>query len=347
MNKKPKKILILKAGAIGDTFFMLPAVDSIKKIYPGSEITWVIGKNMLPLIEKHPRLDKCVTINEKNLFSKNIFMRLSEAIKMRSGLEKRYDLILIGHRATAFAIALKGRGPVFQLSRRAPAYSGLLCRSVCVPPLSLHESLAMKELVRKGMEYLSKVNIEEIEWKWDAGYIFDDIDIDLPGDYIAVHMGGGVNVKTEFSLKAYPFMNELIKVLLERTDCNIVAVGSGEETQPEISGSRVINLVGRTSLKELVYVISKCRIFTGPDSGPLHIADSLSRGCVGIYGPTSPVSWGLLNSQGRVVRNDIPCSPCYRDDGVFSPCPNEHRCMADLPVAAVLKEINDLQNIKK
>ncbi len=36
------KILIIKLSAIGDVVQTLPALEAIKKLYPDSEITWVV-----------------------------------------------------------------------------------------------------------------------------------------------------------------------------------------------------------------------------------------------------------------------------------------------------------------
>src|SRR5690606_24027962 len=87
-------------------------------------------------------------------------------------------------------------------------------------------------------------------------------------------------------------------------------------------------------------LIPQLDLFIGPDSGPLHLFDQASVSCIGLYGPTSPVSWGLIGPQSVVVTQNLPCSPCYKDDGNFPACPYGNRCMQEISVEQVLGQIS-------
>jgi len=68
------KFLILKTGALGDLSFLLPAVDQIRKRDPQARITWIVGNTYAALLRKHPGIQQVITVNEKNLFHKSIFL---------------------------------------------------------------------------------------------------------------------------------------------------------------------------------------------------------------------------------------------------------------------------------
>ncbi|MGH2370929.1 MAG: glycosyltransferase family 9 protein, partial [Chloroflexota bacterium] len=109
----------------------------------------------------------------------------------------------------------------------------------------------------------------------------------------------------------------------------IVLVG-GPETRrlaDEIktrSGRTIVDLVGKTSVLELLAVLERASVVVSGDSGPLHLAVALHCPTVGIFGPTDPrISGPYQAPNAVVVRHDLPCSPCYRLDRVAD-CPLGH-----------------------
>jgi len=84
MAEVPKKILIVKLGAIGDVVHALPVLKTLRVHFPDSHISWVIEKKHSSLIENHPDLDDCIVIDtkkwRKNLNGKT-FSELREFIR--------------------------------------------------------------------------------------------------------------------------------------------------------------------------------------------------------------------------------------------------------------------------
>jgi heptosyltransferase-2 len=89
-------------------------------------------------------------------------------------------------------------------------------------------------------------------------------------------------------------------------------------------------MAGRTSLRELVALISECDAFVTNDSGPMHIAYAARTPLVAIFGSTDPLLTGPpleIDGKGSVVLTpDIPCSPCFERT-----CNrNDLRCMYEI-----------------
>ncbi len=99
------------------------------------------------------------------------------------------------------------------------------------------------------------------------------------------------------------------------------------------AGARVINLIGRTSLRELVGVISRCAAFVSNDSGAMHIAAALGVPLTAIFGPTDE---RVTSPVGRadVILRDVFCRPC-----LLRECPIDHRCMKRIDVDSVLQSV--------
>jgi ADP-heptose:LPS heptosyltransferase len=305
-----------------------------------------------PLLDGHPHLARIHRLDERALFSGSPAKRLGELARLGRQLGGSYDMVLIGHRAKHWSVAFRlvARGtPAVQLTRTADhSLARLLRVGIRVDPMTLHESRALERLVRGGLARMLKRDPPDLPWAWDFSYI-EPAALDLPPDFVAVHLGGGSNARTDFRLKRWPHMTELIGEILATTKLSIVLVGDRSEFDEGRAvvtalgpSSRIHDLIGCTTIRQLVDVVRRARAFVGPDSAPLHIADALGVPSVGLYGPTSPVSWGLMAPGSRALFHDVPCRPCYRDDGHFPECPYHHRCMRDLAADRVLRELEAL-----
>ena len=74
----------------------------------------------------------------------------------------------------------------------------------------------------------------------------------------------------------------------------------------------VVDTTGSADLLQLAAVLSRLSLFITPDTGPMHLAAAVGTPLVALFGPSSPERWGPLSSRSRVVRVDLPCSPCNR-----------------------------------
>ncbi len=99
-------------------------------------------------------------------------------------------------------------------------------------------------------------------------------------------------------------------------------------------GARILNLAGKTSLRELMALLKVCSLLITNDTGPMHVASALGTPVVGIFGSTSPelTAPGRPGQfPGRLVRAHAVCSPCFLRE-----CPVDFRCMQAVTVADVL-----------
>lgn len=341
-----KKILFVKIGALGDLSYALPAAKLLKESLP-CHLTWLVGKNYYSFLAGHPYIDQLILVNEKNFYSKNIFIRFIELLKLIFKIKKKFDYVIIAHRDKNYYRFFKlfSRSITFQLTRK----TNLPPHFIYVPPLSLHESLAIKQLTVQAIKQIQSTrsrllsndtSFHSYGWEWDYSHIPKSA-FNFAKPYLVLHTGGGKNIKTEFQLKCWPYWQELITKLLAENKYKIILIGNDSEQQLEnnIISDKLINLTGKLNLQELIDVIRHCELLFGVDSGPLHIADSLNKKVIGLFGPTSPISWGLLSPHAKILRHAVPCSPCYQDDGIFPECRFQHRCMKSISVEEVLQAI--------
>jgi ADP-heptose:LPS heptosyltransferase len=111
---------------------------------------------------------------------------------------------------------------------------------------------------------------------------------------------------TSNPLKQWPVdrYRQLIQVLVERFVVQVAVVG-GPEARDQAqrlcsAGLPVANLVGRISLRQLAALLRHARLLVSNDSGPVHLAASLSAHTIVLFGSSDPSTgprrwgpWGL------------------------------------------------------
>jgi heptosyltransferase-2 len=97
-------------------------------------------------------------------------------------------------------------------------------------------------------------------------------------------------------------------------------------------GASVVNLIGRTSLRQLVGVVARCAAFVSNDSGAMHVAAALRVPLTAIFGPTDERATGPAAAE--ILTRDVFCRPC-----MLRECPIDHRCMKRIEVDAVLQSV--------
>ncbi|OGD19280.1 MAG: lipopolysaccharide heptosyltransferase II, partial [Candidatus Aminicenantes bacterium RBG_13_59_9] len=127
-----------------------------------------------------------------------------------------------------------------------------------------------------------------------------------------------------------PRFAALASLFEEKKDAVVVIIGSAAESEIAAAISSSLNkkpfvLTGKTTLSQLMGLISLAHLFVSNDSGPMHLANALHIPVVGIFGPTDPAVTGPFEQPAAVVKKDVPCWPCsYRE------CPYDCRCMMSI-----------------
>jgi heptosyltransferase-2 len=99
----------------------------------------------------------------------------------------------------------------------------------------------------------------------------------------------------------------------------------------------VLNLAGRTGLRELCAVAKACTVVLTNDTGPMHVAAAVGTPVVALFGSTDPALTGPgLPGQAahRVFCCGAPCAPCFR-----RVCPLDGRCLTNIKSQEVVEAV--------
>ena len=101
------------------------------------------------------------------------------------------------------------------------------------------------------------------------------------------------------------------------------------------NAKNIYNFAGKFTLRQTFYLISKCNVFIGNDSGPMHIAAAQGVKTIGLFGPNLPLRFAPLNKKSISLYKKMPCSPCI----------NVHK--GQVPECIYSKDSKDFQKCMK
>lgn len=126
----------------------------------------------------------------------------------------------------------------------------------------------------------------------------------------------------------------------------IVVLGLKNETDTvnkvikDLPENSVINLVGKTTLSELMYVLKNVDLCLCNDSGTMHLAGGLNVRGIAVFGSTDPYSTGPLGEKWIVMLKKQPCAPCF--SRICKIPQTDYRCLKSITAEDVCKAIDAL-----
>ena len=326
----PARILAVRLGAIGDIVNALVFATALKESRQRTFLGWVVHPLALPLVEGHPAVDR-VHVWKRGGGLREL-ARLVREVR-RGDYELAVDLQRI--QKSALLARLSGAPRVLGYDRaRAKEWSWLWTKERIAPgeksaPMALQYLEFARHLGIDAHEPVHRFPSDPAADAWAEALCTE-----LGGEPILVNLGA---TKPANRWQAERW-GELARELRREHDLPVCFTGgptdraTAERALLAASDASVRDLVGATSLRQLVALVARARLFVGCDTGPMHIAAALGTPVVALFGPADPRRTGPYGPGHRVVRVPPPCSPCNRQT-----CNQpRHACMEDITVEHVL-----------
>lgn len=105
---------------------------------------------------------------------------------------------------------------------------------------------------------------------------------------------------------------------------------------------KIVNFVGKTSLKESIALTSLCQCVFGVDTGMQHIADAVGTKTVSVFGPTNPKTHGAYSDKATFLThtNSCPRQFCY-GTSYYTHCPIQRKCLSSITPIQAFRAVMD------
>ena len=314
----PRRILIIKLGSIGDVVHTVPALVDLKRFFPEAEIDWLVESKARVLLDGNPWLHEVVEIDTHKWRRSWSFATLAEMRRIAGKLRsRRYDVALDfqGLWKSAVLGRIAGARRLIGFDRttlKEPGCRMFYDEQIKPGPAVRHVIDIYKELLR-SLEVIPGPHRFQLSVpSEDEQYISEQLSSRQINDFVIVNPGGGWETKN-WAPENYALLHDRLQQ--ETGLPSVLTWGPGE--QPLVD--RILRVCVGTppvtfpaSLRQLVALLRRARLFIGGDTGPLHLAAACGTPIVGIYGPTDPLRNGPFSTEDIVVSHQVPCGPCYK-----------------------------------
>ncbi len=295
----PRSLCLLRLSAIGDITHTLPVLRTVQKHWPQTSLTWVIGKTEYELVREIEGVEFVVFDKTRSLAS--LF-----AVRRRLS-SRRFDLMfhmqpsLRGNLVAACIGASRKLG--FDRNRSHDLHELFIDEAVSGEQ---HREHVLEGLLRFPRHYKLEPVLE-----WGLPVSPNAVEsvqamLGTEGAYVAINPCAVAKNRNwrNWTIDGYVAVAQHI---LDRHGLGVVLTGGRSPIEQTFAAaiagrcSGVTNLVGETSIAELIAVLSRARLVISPDTGPAHIASALNRPVVGLYAATNPFRAGPYNCMDSVV----------------------------------------------
>lgn len=356
----PKRILVRAPNWVGDVVMATPTFRCIRENFSDSHITLLIKKNLRCILDGSAWFDEIIEIKPKIRKSKKglivsikaFFCNMKESLDLIFALRHgKYDLGFLLPNSFSSAFMIWTGGVKRRIGYKRDARSLLLTDGIerlresgkFQPTymadyyLRLCSQIGCRIDSKKLELHVSREN-EDTADRLLKQYNIDD------KPFVLINPGASYGSSKCWTAEGFAKTADLLRKYI---DCNIVLVCGPGETKlandiENISNKSLINL-GKEAipLDVLKALVKKCSMLVTVDSGPRHFAVAFKRPVVVLMGPTDSRYTKTEYEIGKVIREDVDCSPCH-----IKICPTDHRCMTMISPEKVVEACMDLIKIQ-
>lgn len=336
------RILIIKPSSLGDIVHALPALAALRGRFPKAQIAWLVKREWAPLVEGHPELDTVIIADLRP----TRWLALGQRLR-----RERFDLVvdLQGLFRSGVLGWLSGAPERIGFAQAREGGSWFYTQRVRLPnPGHRPWRLIDIHAVDRNLAVVAQLGADVSRPSFTLP-LLPDAERAVEAKLRSVHPQErlvAIAPVDRQRIRSWP-LDRFVAVassLAKEPGVRVVLIGTAAERGfsfpfREEVGDRLIDLIGQTTLPELVALLRRVSVLIGNDSAPIHIAAAVGVHVAALFGPTNPVKTRPYGQEHVVLNAGLSCSPCERR---FCTNPRRYECLTGISVEQVTAAVRGL-----
>lgn len=305
--KDTKNILVIKLRHIGDVLLTVPVFRALRTSFPDAHITALVNAGTEDVLKGNPLIDEVITIDRNASQLSKITRYQKELHFLKQVRKKHFDMTVDltgGDRAAILSFAAGARYRIGMKSKKGFFGKKYLYTHVSEIDGRKHTVLQNLDVVSRLGITTQDISVDFFIPEEDRAFVkkvFEKYDLNQDTPVVHIHPTSRWLFKCWKDEYMAEIINWLIKQKitvivtsapnkkeLEKTERILSLVGS----RLTVHGSRLLDLCGKTTIKQLGALSEAADLFFGVDSAPMHIAAAAGTPVVALFGPSGAFHWG-------------------------------------------------------
>jgi len=303
-----RRILVRAPNWVGDAVMSLPVLAGLNRLFPLAEITVLAAPRVAPLFAAQPGVTEIIRYPSgrgKWQVLWDLRGRFEVALALPNSMESALGLWLVGV-PSRVGYNTDARG--LFLKEAVSGHEALAGLHTVFYLLGLLKALGGVATFTPPTLYL------EPEEEAMGAHLLAETELPGQGPWVGLSPGAAYGPAKRWEPARFAALG---RKLQREFGARLVLLGGSDERPvaelvKENLPEPVADLVGQTSLRQALGVLSRLNLLITNDSGLMHAAAALSVPLVALFGSTDPGATGPFTSRATVIRHLQPCSPCFQ-----------------------------------
>jgi heptosyltransferase-2 len=319
-----RRILLRAPNWVGDAVMGLPVLAGLTHLSPPARVTVLAAPRVAPLYAGQPGVAEVV-----------VYPSGRKKWRTLLGLRNKFDLALALPNSLESALGLwLTRTPHrlgYAANGRTPLLTTILKGRKHLQGLhQVFYYLGLLEALGPVVSFSPPgLHLSEME-KAAGKSLLTAAGLDPDHPLIGLAPGAAYGPAKRWPAKRFAAVGDLLQ---QEFQAGLVLLGgpADQEAAAEVQLScrgDLLNLAGKTTLRQALGVLSHLRLLITNDSGLMHAAAALGVPVVAIFGSTDPAATRPFTRRATIIHHPLPCSPCLERT-----CTQDYACLTGITVA--------------
>lgn len=320
------RLLVRAPNWVGDAIMSLPVLSGLARLFPQAEITVLAARRVASLFQGFPGVTEVVPYPSgrgKWQVLWGLRGHADLALTLPNSLESALGLWLVGV-PLRVGYAADSRRPLLNLA--VSGRRSLTGLHTVFYYLGLLQALGGIDAFTPPTLYLREFEMANAAQLLPSGR-------PDTGPWVGLSPGAAYGPAKRWPPEHFAALG---RELAREFGARLVLLGGLEESPAaqlvkERLGLPVLNLVGKTDLRQALGVLSRLKLLITNDSGLMHAAAALKVPLVALFGSTDPAATGPFTDRATVLHHPLPCAPCFQRT-----CETGYACLTAISIEEAL-----------